>query len=128
MPGGRRRRRRRHGRGGAGYLEPALLLLLHHGPAHGYELIERLAEFGQQDMHPSVVYRTLRDMDASGWVTSVWEAKETQGPPRRIYRLTALGSEMLDAYVQDLEKAHRRIGNLIAAYRRHMDKGKGEHH
>ncbi len=128
MPGGRHRRRRRHGRSGAGFLEPALLLLLHRGPAHGYELIERLAEFGRLDVHPSVIYRVLRDMDARGWITSAWETQETQGPPRRVYQLTVLGDEVLGAYVQELEETYRRIGDLITAYRRHMDQGKGEYH
>jgi DNA-binding PadR family transcriptional regulator len=43
----------RHGwqQGGASrlamrFLEPTLLLLLHHSPAHGYPLIEQLSEYG----------------------------------------------------------------------------------
>jgi hypothetical protein len=53
-------------------LEPALLLLLHHGPAHGYTLMERLGEFGLEGLNPSVVYRVLRDMESRGWVSSTW--------------------------------------------------------
>lgn len=48
-----RGRGRRHGwqQGGASrfpmrFLEPTLLLLLHHGPAHGYPHIEPLSEYG----------------------------------------------------------------------------------
>ena len=61
---------RGRGRGGKGrgrgrravrMLEPALLLLLHHGPAHGYTFLDQLEEFGLGDLNPSVVYRALRE-------------------------------------------------------------------
>lgn len=109
-------------------LEPALLLLLHHSPAHGYTLLERLGEFGLGDLNPSVVYRALRDMEAQGWVTSTWDEEQTQGPPRRVYCLTALGDEVLSGWAQDLEESRRRIDYLLRIYRCHMEEGAGEHH
>ena len=81
-----------------------------------------------QGLHPSVAYRALRDMDERGWVTSSWEEDETQGPPRRVYRLTSLGDEVLEAYVLDLRQTRDQIGSLIDAYDRHMKDGAGEHH
>ena len=128
MPGRRRRWRGGRAQQGVWFLEPTLLLLLHHGPSHGYTLIERLKAFGLQDLHPSVAYRALREMDEQGLVTSSWEVDETQGPPRRVYRLTALGDEMLKGYMQNLEQTHAQIGDLKAAYDRHMKEGQGEHH
>ncbi|MGD8398432.1 MAG: PadR family transcriptional regulator, partial [Anaerolineae bacterium] len=68
-----------------------MLLLLHHGPAHGYTLMDELGAFGLGDTDPSAVYRALREMEGRGWVTSSWEEEQTQGPPRRVYRLTELG-------------------------------------
>jgi PadR family transcriptional regulator PadR len=103
-------------------------MLLHRGPAHGYTLIEQLTGFGVQGLHPSVAYRALRDMDERGWVTSSWEEDETQGPPRRVYRLTSLGDEVLAAYVEDLRQTREQIGGLIDAYDRHMKDGAGAHH
>jgi DNA-binding PadR family transcriptional regulator len=105
-----------------------MLLLLHYGPAHGYTLIDRLGKFGLEDLHPSVVYRALRDMDEKGWVISSWDVDGTQGPPRRVYRLTASGDNMLGAYIQDLQQTHEQIGNLMNVYARHMAEGEGEHH
>jgi DNA-binding PadR family transcriptional regulator len=109
-------------------LHPTLLLLLHHGAAHGYTLMEQLAEYGLVEMNPSVVYRALREMEERGWVTSTWDDKETQGPPRRVYRLTALGNEALDSSVRALREARRKIGHLVGVYDRHMEEGEGEHH
>jgi PadR family transcriptional regulator PadR len=109
-------------------LEPALLLLLHHGPAHGYTLMEQLGEFGLGSLNISVVYRALRDMEAKGWVTSTWDEEQTQGPPRRVYRLTSLGDEVLGWWTQDLQETRGMIDHLLGVYSQHMEEGDGEHH
>jgi PadR family transcriptional regulator PadR len=109
-------------------LGPALLLLLHHGPAHGYTLLEGLGGFGLAHLDSSGIYRTLRDMEAKGWVVSTWDEERTQGPPRRVYRITALGDEMLAQWVRDLEESRGRIDHLLNVYQRHMEEGEGEHH
>jgi len=110
------------------FLEPTLLLLLHHGPAHGYTLLDRLEEFGLGGLNPSVVYRVLRDMEAQGWVVSSWDEEQTKGPPRRVYRLTSLGDEVLSLWTQDLEETKGLIDHLLRVYRRHMEEGEGEYH
>jgi poly-beta-hydroxybutyrate-responsive repressor len=112
----------------AWFLEPVVLLFLHHGPAHGYTLIDQLEKFGLQVLHPRVVYRTLREMEENGWVTSTWDAEETQGPPRRVYQLTALGDEMLSTCIQDLRQTRAQIDDLVDAYTGHMQEGSGEYH
>ncbi len=110
------------------FLEPTLLLLLHHNPAHGYTLLERLTEFGLEGLNSSVVYRALRDMEGRGWISSTWDEEQTQGPPRRVYRLTGLGDEALDLWTQDLQETRGLIDRLVGAYSRHMEEGEGEHH
>lgn len=125
---GRGHRRRRRGRRAVRMLEPALLLLLHYGPAHGYTLLEQLGEFGLGDLNSSAIYRMLRDMEEKGWVTSTWDEEQAQGPPRRVYRLTALGDEVLVLWTQDLMEGRKKIDYLLGAYRRHIEEGEGEHH
>jgi len=125
---GQGHRKRRRGRRAVRMLEPSLLLLLHYGPAHGYTLLQQLGEFGVGDLNPSAVYRALRDMEEKGWVTSTWDEEQAQGPPRRVYRLTALGDEMLALQAQDLEESRKKIDYLLGAYRCHMEEGEGEHH
>jgi PadR family transcriptional regulator PadR len=125
---GRGRRKRGRGRRAVRMLEPALLLLLHYGPSHGYTLLEKLGEFGLGDLNSSAVYRTLRDMEEKGWVTSSWDEEQAQGPPRRVYHLTALGDEMMVLWTQDLLESRKKINYLLGAYRRHMEEGEGEHH
>lgn len=126
--GQRQRWRRGHSRRAVRFLEPTLLLALHRGPAHGYTLINQLGQLGLADMDPSAVYRTLRDMEQRAWVTSFWDEEQTQGPPRRVYRLTALGDEVLGWWMHDLLETRGMIDHILGTYRRHMAEGEGDYH
>ncbi len=103
------------------FLEPVLLLLLHHGPAHGYTLLEQLGSFGLEGFDPTVVYRALREMEGQGWVVSTWDREQTQGPPRRVYRLTPLGDEVLRLWAQDLEETRRMVDQFLQKYYQHIE-------
>jgi poly-beta-hydroxybutyrate-responsive repressor len=110
----------------ARFLKPTVCLLLRQGPSHGYMLLERLEEFGLGMLNSGIVYRTLRDMEGNGWVTSTWDAEQAQGPPRRVYRLTARGDEMLNKWVQDLRQTRKQIDYLVDTHSRHMKECEGE--
>ncbi len=97
-------------------LSPVLLLALRRGPAHGYSLLDALAEFELGTFDPSVVYRVLRDMEADGSVVSTWDDQETQGPPRRVYRITKTGSEVLAEWAKELEQSRSRIAKFLVEY------------
>lgn len=125
---GRRWRQRGYSRRAVRILKPTLLLLLHHGPAHGYTLIDQLEEFGLGDVNTSVVYRALRDMEDRGWVASSWEEEQTKGPPRRVYSLTALGDEVLTWWTSDLHETRKMIDYILETYTQHMEEGEGDHH
>ena len=94
-------------------LEPALLILLKEQPRHGYTLLTDLGCLGMATLHPSVVYRTLREMEGLGWIQSDWDTGQTQGPPRRNYRLTVQGEEALRNWQHELEKNQELISNLL---------------
>lgn len=135
MPRGRRRRwMGGKGRGACPtriyrFVEPLLLLLLHRSSSHGYSLQEELKEFGFEEapLDPSMVYRTLREMEDQGLVTSTWDT-EGSGPPRRVYQLTAEGDQHLTRWVADLRETDRVLHGFFAAYDKHMLEGEGEHH
>lgn len=126
--GGHRQRWRGASRRAVRLVEPTLLLLLHDGPAHGYTLIEQLSAYGLADVDPSAIYRVLRDMEERGWVVSSWEEEETQGPPRRVYRLTALGNEILSYWAEDLQRTRGLIDRILGGYAAHMEEGEGDYH
>ena len=95
-------------------LEPALLILLSAHPQHGYTLLSELQPLGMRTIHPSVVYRTLRDMELLEWIQSDWDTDQTQGPPRRIYRLTSQGEFVLTSWLNELENSQEMINNMLA--------------
>lgn len=95
-------------------IEPALLILLKEKPQHGYTLLDNLGRLGLTTPHPSVVYRTLRDMEILQWIDSQWDAEETQGPPRRIYALTDHGETALQNWLNEMGRASELIKMLSA--------------
>lgn len=96
------------------FLQPVLLLLLRDAPAHGYDLLERLQEFGI-DREPGGLYRNLRAMEHDGLVASFWEAS-VAGPDRRRYELTQTGRQWLDAWAQTLRETRLTLDLFLQRY------------
>lgn len=130
---------RRGWRGGRGaprwrriarFVQPCLLLLLHQGPSHGYNLMENLQAFGyaEDPVDSSVVYRSLREMEEDGLVASQWDTEGSAGPARRVYRLTEEGDRALAWWVASLRETDRMLHRFLQAYDQHMEEGEGEHH
>lgn len=112
---GRGRRRRRV----VSFLQPCLLVLLHkQGASHGYNLHSGLEQFGFNSMRidPSLVYRSLREMEEFGLVASEWSEDQSQGPQRRVYKITGEGESYLSEWIGDLRRTKREIDTLIDAY------------
>lgn len=103
------------------FVEPCLLLLLHRGDSHGYDLLERLQGLGlgEEPVDSSVVYRHLRDMEDRGFVVSAWNT-EGAGPPRRVYELTPEGDQYLAWWIEGLRETRRGLDRFLQAYDEHM--------
>jgi poly-beta-hydroxybutyrate-responsive repressor len=101
------------------FLQPCLLVLLHqHGDSHGYSLTSGLEQFGFNTMRidPSLVYRSLREMEEMTLVCSEWSDDESQGPQRRVYQITPQGEQYLSDWINDLRRTRAEIDTLINAY------------
>jgi DNA-binding PadR family transcriptional regulator len=99
------------------FLQPCLLVMLHRGEAHGYNLLSGLEEFGFQpgQSDPSLLYRALREMEEIGLVSSEWDS-DSLGPQRRVYQIAPAGEEYLKGWIDDLRRTRKEIDALIAAY------------
>lgn len=95
------------------FLEPALLTLLKGNTGHGYTLLAGLENLGLNGVHPSVVYRILREMEVLGWIRSEWDADDSLGPPRRIYSLTGQGEKALQNWKAEMERTAGLINTLL---------------
>lgn len=106
------------------------MLLLSKADSHGYNLVEELKQFGfdRAPVDPSVMYRTLRRLEATGLASSIWDTDSTAGPPRRVYHLTDKGRRYLASWVADLEETERVLRHFIETYKGRPEKGDDEHH
>lgn len=101
------------------YVEAVLLALLAEGPAHGYDLNERLAElFPLSGSLPDVstVYRTLSDLEGQGAIRSTWA--DGAGGGRKVYELTEAGDELLRFWVQRFEEEQLGVARFLDAVRK----------
>ena len=88
------------------FIEPVLLLILKEKKhSYGYDLSGELSRYSVTDseIENAVLYRTLRRLEAHGYVTSHWDV-EAPGPARRVYSLTKEGNKHLREWAQVLGK------------------------
>ena len=83
-------------------LSTSLLAFLKNWNAYGYQLSQRLAEAGMPDFDSGTVYRTLRQLEKTGMVSSFWDTSES-GPARRMYSLTQAGELFLSGWIETLQ-------------------------
>lgn len=83
------------------YVEPLTLYLLKKQKrAYGYELVKGVNEHALTDsiVEAGALYRTLRRLEANGYVISEWDASN-MGPARRVYELTEDGIVHLQEWI-----------------------------
>jgi PadR family transcriptional regulator PadR len=85
----------------AGTVSLALLAVLAAAsePMYGYQIAKRLEQVGEGVLagKQSALYPVLRNLEASGLLESFVEPS-VAGPPRRYYRITAAGRDVLRAW------------------------------
>lgn len=97
------------------FLVPVLLLLLRNWSSHGYELMQRLAEFGFQSIDQGNFYRILRQLEKENLVTSTWDTSNG-GPAKRIYSITEAGIKYLDLWAHSLEQYQNMLNQFFNMY------------
>jgi PadR family transcriptional regulator PadR len=100
------------------WLVPILLLMLREWSSYGYELMEKMATFGFAAMNPGTFYRTLRQMEKDGMVSSSWDTSEG-GPARRIYSITEAGEAYLKYWAESLGQYQKLMDTFFQLYTGH---------
>ena len=83
-------------------LSTSLLAFHKNWNAYGYQLAQRLAETGMPECDSGTIYRTLRQLEKTGMVSSWWDTSES-GPARRVYSLTQAGDVFLTGWFEALQ-------------------------
>ena len=93
-------------------------MLLREQESHGYELVGRLAEVGDE-IPPTThgLYRMLRTMEADGLVASYWSTPG-RGPARRVYAITEAGEARLESYMGALARLLQTVRTMLNRYHR----------
>ncbi len=104
------------------WLVPILLLMLRQWSSYGYELMEKMSTFGLVAMNPGTFYRTLRQMEKDGMVSSSWDTSEG-GPARRMYSITDAGEAYLNYWAESLDQYQRMMDTFFRLYTGHPTPG-----
>ena len=101
------------------FVEPCLLFFLSQQPSYGYELMDKLDQFGFQKSKPdpAMVYRTLRSLEKEQCVISKWDTKGT-GPAKRNYEVTPKGMALLHAWEEGIEFRKQALEKFLKLYKR----------
>jgi poly-beta-hydroxybutyrate-responsive repressor len=99
------------------WMEPFVLVILAKGGTHGYAITGQLEDMGITGGTVDVgqVYRTLRELEGAGLVTSSW-ATASAGPARREYELTKAGYGALDGWAAVMKERARLVAEFDARY------------
>jgi PadR family transcriptional regulator, regulatory protein PadR len=101
------------------FVEPVVLLLLKQkGRSYGYDLASDLHDHALTDaeIEKAALYRTLRQLEMNGNVSSEWET-DGSGPARRVYCLTASGERHLEEWASVLDHVSKSMARFVKAAR-----------
>ena len=98
-------------------LTTTLLAFLRNWNAYGYQLAQQLAQAGLPAFDSGTVYRTLRQLEKTGLVSSFWDTSES-GPARRMYSLTKAGDLFLSSWIDVLGKYQAVLQKTIEGFDR----------
>jgi PadR family transcriptional regulator, regulatory protein PadR len=97
------------------WLTPVALVMLREEGTHGYELMERIAEFGFEQINPGTLYRMLRQMEKEGLCESTWETSNG-GAACRVYSVTDAGEGYLEDWAEGCKKYQRVLDSFFLAH------------
>ena len=96
-------------------LSSTLLAYLRNWNAYGYQLVQELAKAGLPAFDSATVYRTLRQLERAGLVSSFWDTSNS-GPARRMYTLTKAGEGVLSLWVDVLSHYQSVLQGALRSY------------
>ena len=96
---------------------PVLLLALYKAPSYGYELMDKLKEFGFKSHLPdqTAIYKMLKNMEEKGYISSRWDT-QGPGPARHIYEITPNGIELLNSLSMEIKDNIQIYGKFIDVF------------
>ena len=91
-----------------GLLDMIILQFLNEQPMHGYQVITKIRKSFGVYFGPSTIYPLLGSLEKKGQVSSVWNMDGER--PRKVYKLTSEGQELLSCTEKSLNLIVKTIG------------------
>jgi PadR family transcriptional regulator PadR len=91
-----------------GLLDLIVLQFLSSQPMHGYQIITRIRKNFGVYFGPSTIYPLLNTLEKKGYVKSEWNMDSER--PRKVYKLTVEGRNLLNFTEDSLNFICRKIG------------------
>ncbi|ACJ78352.1 PadR family transcriptional regulator [Bacillus paranthracis] len=95
-----------------GVLDGCILSIIQEGEIYGYELKEKLHNYGFHSFSEGTIYPLLLRMQKEGLVTSVLR-ESTTGPKRKYYALSKMGEKELDKFKERWDDLKLFVENVI---------------
>jgi PadR family transcriptional regulator PadR len=96
-----------------GVLELCVLSLIAQAPRYGYQLATALGMWKPLACTEGTLYPLLRRLQRDGIVEASWQ-ESAGGPPRKYYRLTPAGQQLLDSQTDEWLALTDAVANLRA--------------
>lgn len=97
-----------------GNVDTVILRVLYDGDRYGYDMIKAInAKSGGTLIKQPTLYACLKRLEKQGFISSYWDASESNGGKRKYYTLTDSGREVFVTYKNEFERTRDLFGNLI---------------
>ncbi len=105
-----------------GLLQLLIMKFIYEKPSYGYDLIKKIGEISNNSMiiKSGTMYTTLRRMEKSGFIKSVWKKSEA-GPSKRLYELTPIGKEFLKNMLHNIGNRIPIVQELLKFYKKELN-------
>jgi PadR family transcriptional regulator PadR len=96
-----------------GLLDIIVLQFLNEQPMHGYQVMSKIRKSFGVYFGPSTIYPLLVSLEKRGYVSSDWNMENER--PRKIYKLTSGGQDLLNFTENSLNLIVKTIGTKSAS-------------
>jgi PadR family transcriptional regulator PadR len=95
-----------------GLLEGCILDIVNKNETYGYEICEKLIEFGFEEISEGSVYPILIRLEKKKLIYSVMK-KSPLGPMRKYYYITENGEYELKEFIESWNEIQKNISNVL---------------
>ena len=93
-----------------GILELCVLAVLDKKDCYGYELVNEISK--NIEISEGTIYPILRRLNQEGYFTTYLQESQ-EGPPRKYYKLTALGKSIKEDLLKEWKELVMGVNNII---------------